>query len=527
MSRLIAFEWDSREARVVVGNARGAELSVEQAFSVPLGEEAAGDPAALIGQAVKERRIGKVPAMAALSRSQVELKPLTLPPAPDDELPEMVRLQAVREFTSLGEDWTLDYLPLGEEPLQPREVLAAAVSPEMLARMSKVFEAAGVEPVRVALRPMAAASLFLRSREGSQYAVRLLIDVLPTEADLTVLVDRRVVFTRTARLGGEVLAAVDAKPLVGEIRRTLAGVHSQLQHRRVEGVYLFGATPAHTTLASRIQEELNLPCRAVDPLVGVHLGRELKQSSPQGLERYAALVGLLLDEVQAVEPALDFLHPHKAPPPPSRKRTYLLAAAAAGFVLLLGGLLTYLGLRGLEKRIAQLREETSMHKHYEDTVKATDKSHLGPLEDWLASDYILLDEIAELAERMPKSDKVMLTHLSFISRENVGRVVRHAKTPQGKASTSKNGQEPVGGDIPLTGLVKDTSVISLWRNAHPALQVRVTAESAKHAPYGATFTGGLQLPPRNPDFRPAIKAATGEAGKTETQPAAVRPQEKS
>jgi hypothetical protein len=358
---------------------------------------------------------------------------------------------------------------------------------------------------------MAAASLFLRSREAAQYPVRLLVDLSPTEADLTVIVDRRVVFTRTARLGGDVLAGTEeVKPLVGEIRRTLAGVHSQLQNRRVEAVYLLGSSPFHATLAGRMQEELNLPCRAVDGLAAVELSRDLKQSTPQGLERYAALIGLLLDEAQEGAPPIDFLNPRKAPPPPSRKKTYILAAAAAGCLLLLTGLLVLMRISYLDGRIRSLQDDTALHKELENTVKATDKD-LNPLEDWMASDYVLLDEIAKLSERMPKSDKVMLTQLSFSSRENVGRVVRQAKNPPGKGPTKNGAKDLIGGEIPLNGVAKDTSVISLWRTQHPELNIRANNDGSKHPMYGASFDGALRLTPQPPDYRPAQKPATAKA----------------
>ncbi len=144
MPRLLALEWDSREARVVAANLRPGEMRVEQMFCVPLpgGDDAAAAGAALAA-ALSERKLAKSPAVVALARSQVELKPLTLPPSPDDELPAMARLQAVREFTSLADDWPLDYLPLTDDPAAQREVLAAAISPETIQRAGPRVGAVG------------------------------------------------------------------------------------------------------------------------------------------------------------------------------------------------------------------------------------------------------------------------------------------------------------------------------------------------------------------------------------------------
>jgi Tfp pilus assembly PilM family ATPase len=514
MPRIVALEWDAREIRVVAANARAGDLSVEQIFSVPLaaGDAAPGDVAVVAAEITKQHHLSKAPALVALSRAQVDLKPLTLPPAPDDELPDMVRLQAMREFTSLGEDWPLDFLPLSAEADQPREVLAAAVSPEMVERISQVCQAAGLETSRVVLRPMATASLFARTSQASQHAVRLLVDLLPTEADLTVVVDRRVVFTRTARLGGDVLAGPEeVKPLVGEIRRTLAAVHSQLQNRRVEAIYLCGSSPAHATLAARMQEELNLPARTVDLLAPVELGRA-KLALPERAERFAALLGLLLDEAQSVGPALDFLHTRKPPPPPSRKRTYALAAAAASSLVLLVALVIYWQIRTLDKRIAELRKTTGHYAQLDQKIKDAENK-LAPFEDWAASDYVLPNELVTLSEKLPKSNEIMFTNLEFRAREDVGRTLRakakQAKTPSG----APRKEEPVllGADMPVTGLARDVKVLEKWEQQHPEAHVKQTKDGEQHPLFTVPFTGAMHFAPAKPDYRPAIKPGEAKA----------------
>src|SRR5579872_3813585 len=107
MARLLALEWDSYEARVVVASARGESISIDDAFAValpPRGDEEPGDAdrdavrGGAIGAALAARRLGRVQCLAAVGRANIELKQLSLPPAPDDELPDLVRFQALRDF---------------------------------------------------------------------------------------------------------------------------------------------------------------------------------------------------------------------------------------------------------------------------------------------------------------------------------------------------------------------------------------------------------------------------------------------
>src|SRR5262245_38606213 len=117
MPNFLAIEWDSREARLVVARSRGVLVTLEHAFSVAVGahpdriddlEAATGK---IIGQALAQHRMGKMTTLVGVGRANIELKRLTLPPSPADELPDLVRFAALREFNSLDDSWPLDFLP--------------------------------------------------------------------------------------------------------------------------------------------------------------------------------------------------------------------------------------------------------------------------------------------------------------------------------------------------------------------------------------------------------------------------------
>ena len=274
MARLVAIEWDAREARVAVASPRGEGIVLEQAFVVALGARAEGqsddDRDAEIGDqlaaALDKHRVGHGQALVAIARAAIQLKQLSLPPAPDEELPDLVRFQAMRDFNSLGEDWPLDYVPLGNNPAEPRQVLAVALDPDLLVQIRGICQRAGLQAERLILRPYAAASLFLRRAASSEHRAGLLIDILGEEADLTVLVDETVVFLRTARLPAELMNEPEScRPLLAEIRRTLAAVTNQLGGQKVEAIYLCGGQAAHEVLRDHIAKEFGLALRTFGP----------------------------------------------------------------------------------------------------------------------------------------------------------------------------------------------------------------------------------------------------------------------
>src|SRR5215831_5751442 len=221
MPHLIALEWDDAEARLAVAEVRRDSVVLEQAFSIPLessrlkSKEEASGPVSMSGahdlgaignqinDALSARGIRRGKTLVAVGRANIELKNLSLPPAPPEELPELVRFQAEREFNTLSDEWPLDFVPIPGEEGETITVLAAAISPELVAEIQITCEGANLTPQRLILRPCAAASLLSRSKPGEEHKLRLLVDLLTEEADLTVLAGDSPVFMRTARLPAE------------------------------------------------------------------------------------------------------------------------------------------------------------------------------------------------------------------------------------------------------------------------------------------------------------------------------------
>ena len=420
MARLIALEWDADEARVLLATPRGSNLTLESAFDVPLPPRngktetdhvAAGEA---IRTALQRRSIGKADCVVAVGRASIELKYLSLPPAPDDELPDLVRFQAMREFNAIGEDWPLDFLPLDSDPTQPRNVLAAAIAPQLIEQIRSACQVAGLEAQRMILRPCAVASLLRRHRPVSGEQVRLLVDLLASEVDLTVMRGDSIVFLRTARIAAESHSPEASRPLVLEIRRTLAAVSQRLAGQRVEAIYVCGDGEPHRALATQIQKELELPAHLFDPFETVQLSHEFRSTPPVHPGRYAPLVGMLVDEAQGSVHAIDFLHPRQKPVPPSKRNKYAIAAGTAAAVVALAAFGVWLRAASLDSDIETL---ASTSKSLDGELKRLQESQkaVDDIDKWAASDVVWLDELHELARDLPDSKELKLTDVRVSS----------------------------------------------------------------------------------------------------------------
>ena len=452
MARFLALEWDDTEARLAVASSRGDQVIIEQAFSVALGParpdggQAETDVGERIAAALAARGLGRIDTLVAVGRTHIELRKLSVPPAPDDELPELVRFQALREFTTLNESWPLDFLPIDEAPDQSRTVLAAAIDPALVEQIHQTCQTAGVKPRRLILRPCAAASLLGRSETTAPAAIRLLVD----EADLTVIDDRKVVFLRTARLPGDPLGeATPTQALLSEIRRTIAAAQNQLAGRPVESIVLCGAGGQHEELAALLAAQLSLPTELFDPFGGLSLGTELRRGLPDQPGRFAPLLGALLDELLQTPHGIDFLHPRRRPEAVGRRNTYALAGLAAATLVLAVFWYGWLQSRSLEREIRRLKVESAgLQKKI--TALSEEKKAADAIEKWTATEVVWLDELQWLAESFPPAQEAMLTQLQLASgidggEMNMDGVVRDVQTIETMASDLRDDSHYVVG----------------------------------------------------------------------------------
>jgi len=412
MSRYVALEWDSSEARAVVAHLRSGYVELVHALSVPLATSDArlpGELGAKIHDALKHLGASGADTIVAVGRANIELRFLTVPPVPPHELPDLVRFQASRQFSQPIEEGLLDYAPLSSSGDPPTSVLAAAITPDLLKTIREVCQAAHLVPKHLVLRPFAADSLVTDRLEPESCVIT--VDRLAEEVDLTVVLGGQAVFPRSVRVGNYGTAEDQASTIVGEMRRTIAAAQNQIAGHPVESVLILGHESEQRVLAETIARELSLTVAFVDPLESVTLSHSLRGQLPSSIGRFAPLVGALVDESRGRRHEIDFLAPRKRPAPPDRKRMYALVGSAAGAVLLMicGSIYWQLGSR--ESEIRDLQQQlTDLDKNLKAAKPRVDQATL--IDEFAADQVAWLDELRELSTDLPTGDKVILDNLT-------------------------------------------------------------------------------------------------------------------
>ncbi len=478
MARILAVDWDLREARCVLASATREKVAVLLAASVPLVDVAEGggdshpDVSGSLRAALADRRLGRGAVVVGVNRASVELMNFTLPPAKDAELAELVLNQALRESQSLDDAAALDFLAMSDNPREPRPVMAAVLSAEQRERIEATCAGAGLKPTRIVLRPLAAASLFARTAPPSDRAC-LLVNLVADEADVTVLSEGRVVFLRTVRLPEDAAEAVAAQRLSAEIARTLVvAQQGPLGGSAVERAFIYAGPEENQALLDQLSAELSIPVSSLDPFQGMEAAGVEPPGSPG---RFASLLGMVWDEAHGAH-AIDFLHPRRPPRPPNWRRHLLGAAAAVALVACTGGYLYRGAIQDEDANNAALRDEL---KASQDALnrQAPQRDLARALRQWDANEVVWLDEFRDLARRFPPSRDAMLLRLSF----GPGR--------SGAAS------------IEFAGLARDPAIIDqLNRNLSDEswrLRVKRVGTQPQGKDYAADFEASIELVPRN------------------------------
>ncbi|MEX2114076.1 MAG: hypothetical protein WD845_12870 [Pirellulales bacterium] len=476
MARLLAIDWDGAEARYVVADVRGGQLSFESAgaFSMPAGGDTAGSRAELgaLLRSALEGKASRATTLLCIDRSNVELAALTLPPASDAELPEMVRNQAIRENNAIAEDAVLDFVPLGDNPAVPRKVTAMALSPTRLEQIQAVLTGAGLAAQSITLRPYATAGLVIGTI-ADRNETCLVIQLLAEEVDLLVLSGGKAVYWRTLRQPNASHDDGSARRLLSEIQRTLLVAQPQLAGQAVSAAYLCGGLDEHPSLVAVLGEDAALSVSLVDPFA-VHGGLPAAVANPG---RFAPLVGMLTIQARGDSPPVDFLHPRKRPAPPDRRRMFTLAGTVVALVVLMGGYRVWSQFSAADETIAGLTDELA---RLDEQIKQSDQRQkaITAIGGWSRNDVNWLDELRDLSLRFPSGRDAVVLRMGL---------------SQGRDA---------GGTIDLVGIVRDPVVVSHiennLRDEHHQISSRHMQEQLQENDYSWHFESSLVVTPRDP-----------------------------
>lgn len=458
MPAFLAVDWDGIEARFVFAQLSKDKINVRSVGSTSFVKPKTAEmtetdteeesPPVVFGPAeigstlhhlLRTHHVGTGKTLFGLSASTTDLMLFTLPPAKQEEIPEILKNQAIRELPGFLETNPIDYLTLNAVPGEPQKVLAVSLNRTQQKNLQTIGKSARRKPNRLEIRGIAAAELLLNSGFYDDAPVpRLLVNILCDELDLVLLVDKKVVNFRSVKLPEMTDSGDRVKRINSEIARTLAVGLPTFTEDVLEHICLFGGTEEWTDLVEKLQSQ-SLQVQVVNPF---HLKNIRVQDMPDCPGRYAGLLGMFSCEVLNRTPAIDLLHPKSTPTPPN----YIGMAAIAllGLGILLGCL--YFWNNHALKRLES--EKVDKQRAYEQVVAQYNQLY----NPWIVlsnaqridqQDVNWLDTFRDITSLFPDQQDMVITQLRCIS---------------GPINPNRFGSY-YSGQINITALVRDVNVV--------------------------------------------------------------------
>ena len=106
MPRMLAIDWNDSQIRLALTNVQANTVTIENTAEMSLteGELSVVEIAKRISATLNELRWKVSECLTIIGRSEVELRTVTVPPVPENELPDIVRFQSLREFSEINDD---------------------------------------------------------------------------------------------------------------------------------------------------------------------------------------------------------------------------------------------------------------------------------------------------------------------------------------------------------------------------------------------------------------------------------------
>ncbi len=407
---VLAVQWDRSTVDYVLAERKSGQVTITAAGSIErpaddVDEESLASPGELLRDELQRRGVRHPELLVALGRGSVDVIPLQLPPANDDELPTLVANQVLRDAGDIGEHGIIDYVSLDTPEGQPRQVFAFAVDGTTIEQVNSESAKAGLKPCALVYRPLSSVTLLQRLVPQSLRTM-VLVTLHDREADLSIVRNGRLLYTRTARLVESNNLGDVAAQLAVEVRRSLAAA-SLTADPEEQHLYVFGAFDDGEQLVQDLAEELALPASLLDPLHREHV----EGTQPASVARMAPLIGMIHEHFDGAHP-LDFLHPKQPPPPPNY---YRLGAVCAAAVLALVGIGAYYLWDVRQQAAVEIAElRTSLDNTNAKLEKVKQKQAVvDAVWRWETDNVNWLDELYDLTQRFPSGRDAIIRRLTI------------------------------------------------------------------------------------------------------------------
>lgn len=413
MADSLILNWSRNGIVAVTATVTGQQVRVNKTAGMTWPENATPrQNAAAAGNALKtflqEAGISANEALVCLSRDAAVTRMLDVPKVSEDELTEIVRLQAATRSSQPAEQLLIDYLPQPDQPgRELGSVLAATLNRSTADAIHKTLSAAGLEATGIGMSSVGLAAMATTVGAVNSGETIVAAALIESRLEVSLVRNGNIPFLQSA-----VLTEISDDTVSAEMRRILFSAEQKLGELNVARMVLF-VESARQTVFPQLQQEygpqLTVLTLADTPQI------QLSGTVPETVCHTAVVcaVGLLLNRTLHTLPGIDFLHPREKKAKRDDRVRKMALYAAGVLVLLILGLYWHYSYRWkLDAQISLLESrESSLNQELKDGAPVLNAD--GDLQEWLARDVHTLLELEKMEDTLPGTAIAVLKEYNF------------------------------------------------------------------------------------------------------------------
>ncbi len=406
MSRFLALDVDANGLFLAMGSVSRGRVVLEQLAALqedvlPLSMVNAPDIGAKLKALLKESKLTSLPLYICLGRDRIILKNVNYPAVPPHEEPAIVRFQALKDLTETPDSVQMDYVPTQKSEEGKRHATVVFIRKDLLNAAREIATIAGVKLAGVVPRPFATIAAVRRAFTNGDVpppddasANISVLNLWDRGGEFTVFSGKELLISRSVPQSA--LASEGA--LLGEMKRNLAMVSSQIAGGKIDVLYVAEAIASGPGWCGRLQSALPIPVASFDPIAGYHAIADV----PAALHgHFIGPVGLLAGRSIGETPPINFMAPRAPKAEPSKMRTRLFIGALLAVVVFSGVMLfSFLEVSKAQREAALLTsQKDSLTK--ENTQLKYDSRRLEQVEDFAGREVPWVDVFYSLSAQFP------------------------------------------------------------------------------------------------------------------------------
>ena len=411
MSTLI-IEWDRERLIVVSGDTSdGGRVTVRHALTVPRNPE--GSPETLgedLHVALRNHAITSDAVTVVLPRSLVTLRRIQLPSVTDNELPDMVRLQAATRLTVPLDAVCMDFVPLPSHS-KGRDVLLATAPAEKISRIRSTLEVAGLQLSGVHVSSFGIASALAHAGKliTTGDSVETVLTLRSDLIELLMIRRHSVVFSHS---GASWSSADQVEQAVrSEFSRARLAATEVIGPHTVRQVTLIGSTDITSAVSDEITRRVdNATIHRLDPADSIVRGQLADDLTSSDV---LAAVGIIAGGQTGSVAAVDLVNPRRPVKRTDNRR--LKAILTVGAVLLLSvGAWKWRdsAVADLQSQIREINAEVAdLEQEFEDGEDEMEQDRA--VRQWSQGNVDWLKEMNRIREVMGGTDRLLIREFTF------------------------------------------------------------------------------------------------------------------